>query len=331
MRWVKVLLVSVLLVAAFSLAAQTQQVLVRDILESPSRYYNLQVMITGEVVDVNIPSSPGERGFYVLMDNSDKKIKIVANTLPAPQTQWDVTGVVQIFPEDQEPFLRELNRVAAGGGCRDGETRTQKCKDGSEIVVARCQNGQWVSTGEQCKAGVNLLLIGLIGLIVVIVGAIIAVILRKPKAPEAPAASMQPPSAAPGAPPVPSAPAAPSYDRTRQVSTAEIERQVGGMKTKQVPSMLAELRVMTGSQSGKSFPLGFETVIGRVRGDVILEDASVSKEHAKIVFLGNKFAVENLSQTNPVILNGEKVQAQKELKSGDEIIVGLIKLQFRLI
>jgi len=325
MKWVKVFFVSALMASPAFMAAQTPQVLVRDILDSPSRYYNLQVMITGEVVDIQIPPFPGQRGFYILMDNSDKKIKIIANNLPAPQTQWDVTGIVQIDPADQEPFIREVNRVAAGSGCREGETRIQKCKDGSEIVVARCQNGQWVPTGERCKAGLNPLLIGLIALIVVIIGAILAVIFRKPKAAAAPPA----PTAAPVT--VPGATAGPSIERTRQVSTAEIERQVGGMKTRQVPSILAELRVLTGGQAGKSFPLGWETVIGRVRGDIILEDASVSKEHAKVIFLGNKFAVENLSQTNPVVLNGEKIQAQKELKSGDEIIIGLIKLQFRLI
>ena len=111
----------------------------------------------------------------------------------------------------------------------------------------------------------------------------------------------------------------------------EVDREVGGLRTKQVPSILAELRVQTGDFSGKVFPLGHEANIGRISGDIILEDASVSREHARIIFTKDKYQIENKSKTNPVILNGERVNTQKELKDGDEIILGIIKLEFKLI
>jgi len=300
-RGARAFLVLMLLFANGWLLSQSLT-LIRDILDNPNRYYNLQVMLQGDVVDVKAPTSTGERGYYILMDNSDKKIQIVANTLPAPQIKLTVSGVVQINTDDQEPYIREVSRTEGFAG----ETKPAV---------------------PPAKEGLSPLIIGLGVFIVLIIIAIVVVLLKKPKKPEASII----PAPGPSAPiDVPAAPG-PADARTRQVSIGEIERQVGGMKTKQVPSLLAELRILTGNMSGKSFPLGFETVIGRVRGDVILEDASVSKEHAKVLFLGNKYAVENLSSTNPVIVNGEKIQAQKELKSGDEIIIGLIKMQFRLI
>ncbi len=322
-----------LLISAVALA-QTD-VFVRDILENPQRYYNLTVRIQGEVVDVQMPLSAGDRGFFVLLDNSDKKIKVVSNTLPAPQTTITLTGVVQIQTEDQEPFIRETSRTEglAGGPCKDGDVRTVICKNGKTVVVARCVNGEWVPTGDGCAKPIPWAIIVLAGLIMLIIAALLILIFKKPKAKEAaamPQIRVSPTGQSASGSGTAAVPA-PGPERTRQVSVSEIERAVGGMKTKQVPSLLAEVRVLTGSQSGKGFPLGFETVIGRVRGDIILEDASVSREHAKILFLGNRYAIENLSETNPVILNGEKVQAQKELKTGDEIVCGVIKLQFRLI
>jgi len=296
-RGARVFLFVLLLSSSLWLLSQSQT-LIRDILDNPNRYYNLQVTLQGDVVDVKAPAATGERGYYVLLDNSDKKIKIVANTLPAPQIKLTVSGVVQILTEDQEPYIREVGRVEGLGG------------EVKPVVVA--------------QQGLSPLIIALGAFIVLVIIAILVVLFRKPQKQEVPAAPavVPPPSGSTGTP---------TDARTRQVSIGEVERQVGGMKTRQVPSLLAELRVLTGNLSGKSFPLGNETVIGRVRGDIILEDASVSKEHAKVVFLGSKFAIENLSSTNPVIVNGEKVQAQKELKSGDEVIVGLIKMQFRLI
>lgn len=296
-RGARVFLFVLLLSSSLWLLSQSQT-LIRDILDNPNRYYNLQVTLQGDVVDVKAPAATGERGYYVLLDNSDKKIKIVANTLPAPQIKLTVSGVVQILTEDQEPYIREVGRVEGLGG------------EVKPVVVA--------------QQGLSPLIIALGAFIVLVIIAILVVLFRKPQKQEVPAAPavVPPPSGSTGTP---------TDARTRQVSIGEVERQVGGMKTRQVPSLLAELRVLTGNLSGKSFPLGNETVIGRVRGDIILEDASVSKEHAKVVFMGSKFAIENLSSTNPVIVNGEKVQAQKELKSGDEVIVGLIKMQFRLI
>lgn len=269
-------------------------VFIRDILDNPQKYFNLEVRVQGEVVDVNIPPSRGERGSYILMDNSDRQIRIVANTLPAPQDKLVVEGVVQLDTITQTPFVREGTRAPLGASPRAG----------SGGAARGAEPGQ-----------TNWTVIILAGAIVVILILLLVVIFRKPADGKSTAA-----------PPPPAA----IDPNTRQVSMEEVDRETGGLRTKQVPSLLAEVRVKGGILDGKAFPLGFETRIGRIKGDIILEDASVSREHALIRFHEDHYVIRNLSGTNPIIINGEKAEIEKDLTDGDEIVIGVIRLQFVL-
>lgn len=304
------LTLAALLLPLTLLMAQANDVFVRDILDTPQRYYNLEVTLQGEVVDVQMPADAGSRGYYVLMDNSDKKIKVVANTLPAPQTKLAVTGVVQIEPQSQEAYIRETNRMAAGS-----------LPPASSALPL------------QQKEGLSPTIIALIALIGVVVIVLIIVLMRKPKSPEMPLPTpvMNPMAGVPAAAPEAPAPASAGPIRTKQVSYEDVNRAVGGIKTKQVPHILAELKIVSGSLQGKAFPLKYETTIGRVNGDIALEDASVSGDHARIIFVEKEYVLENLSQTNPTIVNGERVTGSKALKPGDELIMGVIKMKFQLI
>jgi hypothetical protein len=278
---------------------------IRDILDTPSKYFNLTVQLQGEVTNVVAPQGLDTRGYYTLIDNSDKTIRVVANTLPAPQEKLVVSGVVQVEPETQTAYLREISRGPIGATLPPIGDKDKGFLAGLSPTI--------------------LILIGLIAVVLIV----LLVVMLKPKAAPAPvqaAPAMPGPQAG-----MESAPAKPVVPGTRQVTMAEVNARVGGVKTTQVPSLLAELKVMTGALAGKSFPLRFETIIGRVSGDIILDDSSVSKEHARIIFAANKYVLENRSSTNPVILNGDKVAAQKELKDNDEIICGFIKMQFKLI
>jgi len=275
-------------------AYPADDVFIRDILDNPQKYFNLEVRVQGEVVDVSIPPSRAERGSYTLMDNSDRQIRIVANTLPAPQEKLVVEGVVQIDTGTQTPFVREATRAPLG------TSPTAGSRGASPDAVP----------GET-----NWTVIILAGAIVVILILLLLVIFRKPADGKTTAA-----------PPPPSA-VDPS---TRQVSMEDVDRETGGLRTKQVPSLLAEVRVKGGVLDGKSFPLGFETRIGRIKGDIILEDASVSREHALIRFSEDHYLIRNLSGTNPMIINGEKAESEKVLGDGDEIVLGVIRLQFLL-
>jgi len=48
------------------------------------------------------------------------------------------------------------------------------------------------------------------------------------------------------------------------------------------------------------------------------------------VFDKGVYTLENRSETNPVILNSSRLETRKELNDGDEIICGVVKLQFKL-
>ncbi len=281
------------------LAAET--IFIRDIQDNPQKYYNLQVEIQGEVIQVTTPPNPTSRGHYVVMDNSDKTIKIIANTLPVPNRKLLVRGIVQVDTTQQEPYLRE--------------------------VIRENLDGSSLPSGFVNAVKNNPVIVTLVVLIIITVIALIVVILRKP----APAPDMRhqgrptmPVRTAHGTPPAPE-------EKTRMVSRGEVEKHAGGLKTKQVPSPLAELRILTGKYTGKAHHLTYETPIGRTTGDIILQDPSVSRKHAVIFFANGEYIIENKSGTNPVIVNSSQVASQKALKDGDEIILGVIKLQFKLI
>ena len=285
-----------------------EEVFIGDVCDSPQKYHNLQIQIRGEVVQVQTPPNPQTRGYYVMIDNSDRTIRVVANTLPAPEKKYIVNGIVQIDTTNQTPFIREVSRVEVGAVA---------VNPGDTPISAPVSKG---------ILGLSPTVIALIALILIIIIVLLIVLFKKPSQ-STPTAATPPVQPVPDA--APAKPAAPQS--TRQVSTEEVERHVGGFKTKEVPNILAEVKVLSGSQTGKSFPLGYETTIGRIIGDVVLEDSSVSREHAKIFFKDNKYYAQNLSKTNPIVLNGNKLDNQKELKSGDEIVLGVIKLKFNLI
>lgn len=119
--------------------------------------------------------------------------------------------------------------------------------------------------------------------------------------------------------------------RTRQVSMEEINHEVGGSETKKRPVPAAELLVTSGILEGKAFALGFNTRIGRVKGEVILEDASVAREHAQIRFAKGRYTIRSLTPADPVVIKGEKIRKGKDLVDKDEIVVGRIRLNFRIV
>jgi len=118
--------------------------------------------------------------------------------------------------------------------------------------------------------------------------------------------------------------------RTRQVSMEEINHEMGDVETRKRPDPAAELCINKGVLAGKAFALGFNTRIGRVKGEVILEDASVSREHAQIRFAKGRYTIRSLNPADSVIVKGKKVKNEKVLADGDEIVIGMIRLEFKL-
>lgn len=117
-------------------------------------------------------------------------------------------------------------------------------------------------------------------------------------------------------------------------------------KNKQQPaakSVHATLVVERGEETGREFPLtAEESLIGRwdadngIFPDVDLDrhdpEAKISRRHARILFRGGQYAVEDLGSTNGTFVNrGRRLipGSAQVLNDGDEIIVG--KTFLRLI
>lgn len=59
-----------------------------------------------------------------------------------------------------------------------------------------------------------------------------------------------------------------------------------------------------------------------------LDESLASREHANIIFESGSYWLVDQGSRNGTLLNGEKVTAKKELRDGDEIIIGATRLKF---
>ena len=88
------------------------------------------------------------------------------------------------------------------------------------------------------------------------------------------------------------------------------------------------LRAQTGRMFGRNFGLAGATTVGRApECQLRLEEASLSRKHARLIPTDGGVIVEDLGSTNGSFINGERVQ-RAVAKPGDEI--GFDTLRFRL-
>jgi len=81
---------------------------------------------------------------------------------------------------------------------------------------------------------------------------------------------------------------------------------------------------IAGPHTGKMFKLDrAETVLGRSpKVDVQLQDAGISRSHARLQRVGEHVYVEDLKSANGTFLNGERVTVAQQLRDGDKITLG---------
>jgi len=64
-------------------------------------------------------------------------------------------------------------------------------------------------------------------------------------------------------------------------------------------------------------------VIGRGRGcHIVFDDATVSKEHARLRVDGRSLSIEDLHSTNGTLVNGKAIDGPTPLRRGDRIAIG---------
>jgi ABC transport system ATP-binding/permease protein len=89
----------------------------------------------------------------------------------------------------------------------------------------------------------------------------------------------------------------------------------------------AFLQIVAGVRAGQTIPLP-ETlpfVIGRKKGDLLLEDPLVSGVHARILFRDGAFVLQDLNSTNGTLVDGRRAR-EATLKPGAELVLGSCRM-----
>lgn len=114
-----------------------------------------------------------------------------------------------------------------------------------------------------------------------------------------------------------------------RVVGADADTEAGTERTPQLQHTGPLLRVSQGEGVGGSYPVLRETTIGRTDGNtIVLKEAKVSRQHAKITAKGKKWILTDLQSSNGVFVNGEQIAAPVELKDGDQLQIGDTTFEF---
>ena len=84
-----------------------------------------------------------------------------------------------------------------------------------------------------------------------------------------------------------------------------------------------------GGRVGQSFPLhGERLTIGRSPdAEIFLDDVTVSRDHAVLVFRGGEWFLDDSGSLNGTYVNRKRIESHK-LEDGDELQVGKFKLSY---
>jgi pSer/pThr/pTyr-binding forkhead associated (FHA) protein len=85
-----------------------------------------------------------------------------------------------------------------------------------------------------------------------------------------------------------------------------------------------QLTMRSGPNPGTVFTLeGEQLSIGRdSSNEISINDAEVSRRHARLTFQGGKYVIEDLGSTNGTYVNGQRLTGQRVLKSGEVVSLG---------
>lgn len=97
------------------------------------------------------------------------------------------------------------------------------------------------------------------------------------------------------------------------------------------PPRLPSLEILSGAQAGTVLWLPPTCIVGRVEGcDLVLDDASVSRRHARFFEQDGRTWVEDLGSTNGVMLGQEELSEARPLLEGDLLTIGTVEVRFGL-
>ncbi|MDA3628804.1 FHA domain-containing protein [Saccharopolyspora sp. WRP15-2] len=92
----------------------------------------------------------------------------------------------------------------------------------------------------------------------------------------------------------------------------------------------AQLIYTRGPDAGTGFEVEPPCVLGRDRGcDAILDDPTVSRFHAEVLLIGDRYVLADVGSLNGTYVNGRPVD-RAELADGDVVWIGNFHLRFHL-
>ena len=282
------------LVLVLSVPAQAKEEWINDILIAPSRYWNMQVTLIGEVQNVNANPAGTTRGTYTLLDDScPNAIVVRTKDLPPVGRAFRVTGVVMQDPANAAaPVIKELERSDAGGFAAKNRT----------------------------------LLIALGGLLALLIIVFLILLLKPKKAAEAQPRAREvirpePRHESPKGPaPTIVVPRASSQGEATQL----LQNPIAEMVVEQGSDRGKVFSIMKNASTiGRS---------GTRLNDVQLSDPTVSKEQASLYFDAGsgRFSIANESTKNPTRVNGVIVDKSASLNANDLIEMGKTALRFKI-
>ena len=85
-----------------------------------------------------------------------------------------------------------------------------------------------------------------------------------------------------------------------------------------------QLIMRSGPTPGAAFMLeGDQLTIGRdATNDIVINDAEISRRHARLTFQGGKYVLEDLGSTNGTFVNGQRLAGPRVLKAGEVVSFG---------
>jgi two-component system cell cycle response regulator len=115
-------------------------------------------------------------------------------------------------------------------------------------------------------------------------------------------------------------------DHTMTISLRELLDSMGDKEA----SVSVALVALTGSAMGRTFRLTAPVnVIGRSdQAEIQIDEDGVSRRHAQIMRMGDKWVLTDLNSTNGTVCNGNRLTGAVELREGDRIRVAQTVLRF---